>query len=98
MSELPPTPNGSSGRGPNGKFLPGNRLGKGNPFAQRTQRLRVALLESVSPADVEQIIDAMVAAAKKGDVVAAREVLDRTIGRSVATDILQRIEALEAKL
>jgi hypothetical protein len=31
-----------------------------------------------------------------GDVVAAREILDRTIGKPVQTDLLQRVEALES--
>jgi ferritin-like protein len=58
--------------------------------------LRNALLGAVTPEDVEQIIAAIVKAAKKGDVVAAREVLDRTVGKPSQTEILQRLEALEA--
>ena len=95
MLDSTPSQNGSNGRDSNGRFAPGWKGGPGNPHAIKVQRLRTALLESVAPKDVEEVIDAMLKSAKKGDVVAAREILDRTIGRAVATDVLQRLEKLE---
>lgn len=97
MSTLP-TPNGHNGRAPNGRFAAGNAGGPGNPQAKRVAALRKALLKSVKPADVEAIIAKLVEAAKAGDTVAAREILDRTIGKPVQTDLLQRVEQLEQLL
>jgi hypothetical protein len=56
------------------------------------------MLEAVTDDDVKQIIAAMVKGAKAGDTTAAREVLDRTIGKAAQTDVLQRLEALEQML
>jgi len=84
-----------NGRDSNGRFTKGNAGGAGNPHAAKVAKLRAALLGAVSTTDVELIIASMVEAAKDGDVVAAREVLDRTIGKAVAMDLLQRIESLE---
>ena len=89
---------GTNGRGTDGRFLPGNPGGPGNPHVKRVNKLRTALFAAVTEEDVKDITEKLVAAAKAGDTVAAREVLDRTIGKAVATDLLQRIEELEQRL
>jgi hypothetical protein len=93
----PPFPNGDNrtGRDRNGRFSAGNSGGPGNPHARKVAALRTALMNTVSEDDLQAIVAAMVEAAKGGDIAAAREVLDRVIGKAVATDLLQRIEALE---
>jgi hypothetical protein len=48
------------------------------------------MLEAVSGDDVKSIIAAM--------VKAAREILDRVVGKAAQTDVLQRLEALEQML
>ena len=93
-----PSPNGANGRDRSGRFAAGNPGGPGNPQAKHVAALRGALLRSVKAVDVEAIIAKLVEAAKTGDTVAAREILDRTIGKPVATDLLQRVEALESQL
>jgi hypothetical protein len=93
-----PTPNGANGRDQNGRFAPGNPGGPGNPQAKRVAALRRALLKSVKPADLEAIVLKLVEAAKAGDIQAAKEILDRTVGKAVQTDLLQRVEQLEASL
>ena len=80
MKEQPST-NGANGRRKNGQFDAGNKLGKGNPFARHVARLRSAMLRSVSRDDLQTIVKAIVEKAKSGDVAAAKEVLDRCIGR-----------------
>jgi len=90
-----PSENGANGRDNQGRFAVGNRGGPGNPHAQRTSLLRNAMLSAVSADDVEKIIQAVVKAAKEGDIAAAREVLDRTIGKPSQTDIVARLESLE---
>lgn len=93
-----PSGNGSNGRDSKGRFVAGNSGGPGNPHVKRTSELRNALLNAVSADDVEKIIQAIVEAAKAGNTVAAREVLDRTIGRPSQTDVLARLESLEQAL
>jgi hypothetical protein len=73
----------SDKRGKNGRFLKGHAGGPGNPHAQRVHRLRSALLNTVTPADIEEIIRKLVAMAKEGDIAATKELLDRTLGKPV---------------
>ena len=64
-----------------GRFATGNPGGPGNPFARRVAQLRSALLDAVSDDDLREIVSALVTRAKSGDVVAAREILTRIIGK-----------------
>ena len=93
-----PSPNGTNGRDGSGRFAPGNAGGPGNPHAKRVNELRTALMEAVTPDDLRKIIAALVKAAQAGDTAAAREVLDRTIGKPAQTDLLQRVEELEQRV
>ena len=90
-----PSTAASAGRDNTGRFGPGNNFGQGNPHAKRVAQLRTALLNAVSPEDLEAIIQALVQKARQGDVYAAREVLDRTLGKAESLDLSHRIEALE---
>jgi hypothetical protein len=88
-------------REPNGQFAKGNPGGPGNPYARQVAQLRLRALDSVSGDDVEAILAKMVELAKKGDVPAARLVLQYTLGRPVASahpDRLDRdeVEAFQA--
>lgn len=65
-----------------GYFRPGNKLGRGNPHAARVAALRAALLEAVTPDDVRAAVRALIDQARAGDVVAIRELLDRTVGKA----------------
>jgi hypothetical protein len=86
------------GRGPNGRFLPGNKLAKGNPLARRVQVLRSAALGAVTPRDLAGVIRKLVRLALDGDVAAAREVLQRCLGPADAIDLAERIDKLESVL
>jgi hypothetical protein len=79
----PPSPNGANGRAANGRFAPGNKGGPGNPLAKKVAELRSALLASVSPRDVQDIVRRIKREAKNGDIAAARELLDRVLGKAV---------------
>lgn len=86
-------------RDENGRFLRGHTIpGPGNPYAKRTAELRAAILNAVTPADVVDVIRALVKAAKGGDVAAAKVFLDRILGTPLAVDVLERIERLEEEL
>ena len=91
-----PSPNGSNGRDGRGRFSKGNSGGPGNPYAQQVGKLRSALLRAVSEADMQAIVGRLVELAKEGNVQAAKEVIDRCIGRPVEADLFERIEQLEA--
>lgn len=85
-------PNRRDGRG---RFAEGNRLGRGNPMARRVARLRAALLRSVTADDIETVVRALIERARSGDVAAARELLDRCLGKGEGVDLLVRLEAVE---
>jgi hypothetical protein len=57
--------------------------------------LRGALLDAVSPEDVQAVVAALVHRARSGDVAAIRELFDRCIGKTEAVDLLQRLGELE---
>ena len=61
--------------------MAGNPGGPGNPFARRVGELRRAMLAAVKPADVADIIKALVAKAKEGHVQAAKLVLSYVLGK-----------------
>ena len=89
----------SDGRDPvTGRFAPGWRGGKGNPLARRVGRLRAELLRAVTPEDIRGVVDALLAEARGGNVAAIRELLDRTLGKPVELDLLERIARLERAL
>lgn len=91
-----PSPSAHDGRDNGGRFAPGNRFSKGNPYAQRVAKLRAALLEAVTEDDLAEVAKALIDKAKTGDVPAVRELLDRTLGRPTEADLLERLEQLEA--
>lgn len=90
-----PSPTASNGRGSNGRFAAGNRLGQGNPNARRAQKLRTELMKSVRADDLKRIVKSLVNSAAAGDVAAAKLVLDRVLGPPVAVDFEQRLAELE---
>jgi len=85
-----------SNRDSHGRFQKGNPGGPGNPHAGQVSKLRAAILAAVNAGDIEAIIAQLVRKAREGDLAAAREILDRTIGKAAQSDLLERIEALEA--
>ena len=89
---------GAIGRTANGQFAPGNACGRGNPQARRVARLRSELLRAVTPQDLREVVAALLAKAKAGEIAAVKELLQRLLGPPVELDLLQRIEALEASL
>jgi len=93
-----PSPNGPAGRDAKGRFLPGNKLGKGNPHARQVAKLRSTLLNAVKPEDIRAIVRALVKQAKEGDLTATHELLDRLLGKPIQADVLERIEEAERNI
>lgn len=75
-----PSTNGD-GRDRRGRFQPGHKLAKGNPFAGEVQKLRKAALAAVTAEDMAEIFRKQVEVAKTGDGAAARFVADYTLGK-----------------
>jgi hypothetical protein len=59
-------------------------------------RLRAALPDAVTPDDITEVVNALLAQAKAGDVSSIKELLQRLLGPPVEIDVLERMEALEA--
>lgn len=97
MDASAPTGTDPSGR-VNGRFGPGNKCGKGNPLARRTNRLRAAIVRAEKAEDVAAVIAAMRSKAMGGDAVAAKVYLDRVLGPVTPIEVQTRIADLEAEL
>ena|SRR3990172_2127122 len=80
-----PSSNGHNGRDAGGRFVKGNPGGKGNPRAKQVADLRRTLLSAVTDDDLRRIVRMLIDKAVGGDVAAAREVLDRMLGKPKAT-------------
>ncbi|MCL2639919.1 MAG: hypothetical protein FWD53_03645 [Phycisphaerales bacterium] len=91
-----PSPNGSNGgRDVGGRFTKGNAGGPGNPHAAHVATLRAAMLEAITPKKIKAVVDKLIAQALEGNVMAAKEVLERSIGKTEALDLIERLERLE---
>jgi len=93
-----PSPNGelsSADRDSRGRFTPGNAGGPGNPLGGKVARLRAALIEAVSEDDIRAIAHRLIEQAKEGNLAAAKELLNRTLGKPTEHDLIERLDALE---
>ena len=100
MDTKQPSPSGNNGTGraANGTFGKGNKFGKGNPLAKRVGKLRAALVNAVSPGDMKAIVASLVAAAKSGDVAAAKLLFERVCGPVKSLDTAAELDELRAHL
>ena len=80
-----PSPNGKAlnGRTDQGKFALGWKGGPGNPFAARVSALKVAMYEAIDNGDIQAMTKRLVNMAKRGNVVAAKVIMDRLLGPAV---------------
>jgi hypothetical protein len=81
-----------------GRFLAGNPGGPGNPYAKRVANLRKALLKAVTEEDMVEVVHALTAKARKGDVAAAKVLLNRVFGPPISSEVIARIEELERQI
>lgn len=92
-----PSPNGPNGDRDSGeRFAKGNAGGPGNPHARQVGGLRKALLDAITPEDITAVIQRLLTEAKAGNIAAIKEVLDRTLGKPVEVDLIDRLEQIEA--
>jgi hypothetical protein len=90
-----PSLNGSNGRDGRGRFVVGNPGGPGNPYAKRVNELRSALFRAVDAESMEKAAAAVLEKACDGDIAAFRELCNRTLGLPSATEVLERLAAIE---
>src|SRR5947208_839977 len=81
-----------SDRAPHGRFTMGNKGGPGNPFARQIAEMRKLLLNTVPGERLANIVLALVEKAEKGDVAAAKLVLQYTVGKPAEAVDPDRIE------
>ena len=82
---MEPLSNGANGEGRDdktGRFLKGCKGGPGNPEAARVKAYRAEFLKAVTPADIRRAAVKLARLAGAGEGWAARELLDRCLGRS----------------
>lgn len=64
----------------NGQFAAGNKYGRGNPHAQKVAQLRTALIQAVTPQDMEEIMKALISQCKAGDIASIKLLLPYLVG------------------
>ncbi len=77
-----------NGRGENGKFAKGHNFSAGkhnSALVAKARELKSALLNAISCKDIQEIAKKLVSKAKKGDVPATKEILDRCLGKPEQT-------------
>ena len=91
--------NGQPERDGRGRFAPGNAAAKGRskPHAAKVAELRGELLDAITPDAIRRAVKGLLKEAEAGNVAAARELLDRAVGKPIEADLIERIEALEAE-
>jgi hypothetical protein len=89
IDDAPQQPSNNAGKSAAGRFQPGNRHGRGRPSGSRNNASLV--LDKMLADDGADVVRAILAAAKGGDMQAARLVLDRIVpvrkGRSIQLDL-----------
>src|SRR5262245_24153096 len=89
-----PSANGNS-RDTRGRFAAGNPGGPGNPFARQVAALRQAVLDSVTPADMQTVVRKLIELAAAGNVPAARLLLSYALGKPQPFADPDRMDAAE---
>jgi hypothetical protein len=83
------------GRGPRGRFAPGNRIGKGAlEIPKQVTRFRLALFAAVSPEDFQAVAKRLLKDAKSGKPWAVRLLFQYCLGEAVALDLLAELDEL----
>lgn len=66
-----------------------------NRLSRVQRRFRCALLSSITISEIQEIMAKLIQQAKNGNITAAREVLDRAVGKAAEQDIIDRLAELE---
>jgi hypothetical protein len=69
------------GRDAKGRFTKNNPGGPGNPFARQVAALRSALVNKVTPEDIEDVVNILLLKAKQGDLAAVKLLFSYVLGK-----------------
>lgn len=83
------------GRNPDGTFGQGNHFGVGSPLAGKVARLRAELFACCTPEEMREGVKALLAKFRRGDVAAAKLVLQYTLGQPESLDLLAVVARME---
>src|SRR4051812_22222710 len=98
MSELPESVPQNPDRESNGQFTQGNRGGPGNPFARQVAMLRKLVLSAMTEDRMRQLVEFLFECAMKGDMAAAKMLLQYSLGKPAEAVEPDRIDVEEHKL
>lgn len=83
-------------RMPNGKFAPGNNANpNGNPQLRRLAEYQHIVRETVTPSRLQRVLLRLLKLAEGGDMLAAKVLLDRALGKATAAPKLGEVLAVE---
>ncbi len=85
----------ASDRDKAGRFGPGNTAAVKPDRQQQSAELRSALIEAVTPADIQKIVAAIVKRAADGDLTAAKLLFDRVFGKTRIKPAAPVVESAE---
>lgn len=83
-----PQDNGDLGRNKKGRFVNGNSIGKEpgkHPNTRKLQKLKDAIIATVTEKDIQDIVKKLVVKAKAGNIQAVKELFDRLFGKPKET-------------
>jgi hypothetical protein len=83
-TRVPDKPDPAPQRDERGRFVKGNRGGPGNPFARQVAKLRAALIQRVTEADIQRIADDLLTSAKLGHLPSIRLLFLYVLGKPAA--------------
>jgi hypothetical protein len=89
------TTQATQNRDAKGHFTIGNPGGTGNPFARQVAALRQALINSVTPEDIQAVAQALIQRASEGNVQAAKLLFSYAIGKPQPAPEPDRMDADE---
>lgn len=81
-----------------GRFGPGNPGGPGRPPSAAVMMFRAEFREAVEAGDIRAAARKLIEAAKRGDLNAASELFDRTIGRPAPADLTEDLADLREQI
>jgi hypothetical protein len=94
--DTPPTP--PAPRDANGKFATGNPGGPGRPRGRRVGELRIAAEDAVTPEVIRAVMKKVSLQALQGNLMAARILFERTLGRAADAPIGEPLEIQAPRL
>src|SRR5262245_54948286 len=83
------------GRDEKGRFTRNNPGGPGNPFVRQVAALRSALVNKVTPEDIEDVVLILLLKAKQGDLAAVKLLFSYVLGKPANTVDPDRLDEQE---